>query len=122
MSMRKVAMICGLVEAFGLSVFAMSVLLKEASDNGVRGSGPHPLVLFVIFQIFAVAIAIITRALWRRNSWAKTPFGLIQVFALLVFAYLPLNGSGQLARLGGALVAVVSLTALFALIKIRSEN
>jgi len=120
--MRKVALICGLVEALGLSAYAISVLVKETSDNGVRGSGPHPLVLFVIFQIFAVGIAIVTRALWFGKSWAKTPFGLIQVFALLVFAYLPLSGSGALARLGGALVAAVSITGLFALIKIRTEN
>lgn len=120
--MRKVALICGLVEALGLSTYAISVLVKETADNGVRGSGPHPLVLFVIFQIFAVGIASVTRALWFGKSWAKTPFGLIQVFALLVFAYLPLSGSGTLARLGGALVAAVSITGLLALIKIRTED
>lgn len=120
--MRKVALICGLIEAVGLLAFAISVLVKETSATGVRGSGPHPLVLFIIFLIFAVAIALVTRALWLSQSWAKTPFGLIQVFALLVFAYLPLSGSGSLARLGGALVAGVSLTGLFALVKMRTEN
>ncbi len=120
--MRKVALICGLIEAIGLLAFAISVLVKETSDNGVRGSGPHPLVLFVIFLIFAVAIAVVTRALWLGQSWARTPFGLIQVFALLVFAYLPLSGSGTFARLGGALVAAISITGLFALFKTRIEN
>lgn len=120
--MRKVALICGLVEAVSLVIFAISVLVKETSENGVRGSGPHPVVLFVIFQIFAVSIALVTRALWRKSQWARTPFGLIQIFALLVFAYLPLSGSGTLARLAGAMVAIVSMTALFALVKINSEN
>ena len=120
--MRKVAVFCGLVEAVSLVFFAISVLVKETSDNGVRGSGPHPVVLFVIFQIFAISIFLITRALWGKSEWARTPFGLIQIFALLVFAYLPLSGSGTLARLAGTLVAAVSLTALFALVKIRSEN
>jgi hypothetical protein len=120
--MRKVALICGLTEAIGLVTFAISVLVKETSDNGVRGSGPHPLVLFVIFLIFAGSIAAVTRALWLGKSWARTPFGLIQVFALLVFAYLPLSGSGTSARFVGALVAVVSLTGLFALVKTRSDN
>jgi len=120
--MRRVALICGLVEAVGLAAFAISVLVKETSDNGVKGTGPHPLVLFVIFQIFAVAIAVVTRALWLGKAWARTPFGLIQVFALLVFAYLPLSGSGTLARLGGTLVAVVSLTGIIALIKTPTGN
>jgi len=120
--MRKVALICGLVEAFGLSTFAISVLVKETSVTGVRGSSPHPLVLFIIFQVFAIAIASVTRGLWLGKAWARTPFGLIQVFALLVFAYLPLSGSGTLARLGGAFVALVSLTGLIALIKSRTEN
>ena len=122
MSMRRVALICGLLEAIGLAVFAISVLSKATSDNGVRGTGPHPLVLFIIFQIFAVAIAVVTRALWFGKSWARTPFGLIQVFALLVFAYLPLSGSGTLARFGGALVAAVSLTAIVALVKLSAKN
>jgi hypothetical protein len=120
--MRRVALICGLIEAIGLFVFAICVLVKETSENGVRGSGPHPLVLFIIFLLFAGAIALVTRGLWLGKSWTRTPFGLIQVFALLVFAYLPLNGSGTLARLGGALVALVALTGLLALIKTSTAN
>lgn len=120
--MRKVAVSCGLIEALALMIYAISVLVQESAKNGVRGSGPHPLVLFIIFQIFAVAIALVARAIWFEQSWARTPFGLIQVFALLVFAYLPINGTSGYARLAGFGVATISITALWALIRIRPAN
>jgi len=117
--MRKVAFACGLIEAIGLMIYAISVLLQESSANGVRGSGPHPLVLFVIFQIFALGIALVARAIWFQRTWARTPFGLIQIFALLVFAYLPISGTSASARSAGFAVALVSISALWALFKTR---
>jgi len=113
--MRKVAFGCGIIEAIALGVFSASVLIKDTNDNGVRGSSPHPYILFAIFMIFAVGIAFVSFQLLGQKSWTRTPFALVQVFALLVFAYLPLNGTGDLAHFAGAGVAAVSVVALFAL-------
>jgi len=113
--MHKVAFGCGITQAIALGAFAVSVLIKDTNDNGVRGSTPHPYILFTIFMLFAGAIALVSSHLLRRSTWTRTPFIMIQVFALLVFAYLPLNGSGNLAHLAGASVAVISVVALAAL-------
>ena len=120
--MRKLAVGCGYLESLALVVFGISVLLKESTQTGVRGSGPHPAILFVMYLIFAFGLTAVTNGIARRSSWAKTPFGLIQVFALLVFAYLPLSGTGTLARLSGGAVAFVAGAALVSLWKIRAEN
>ncbi|MBU6347295.1 MAG: hypothetical protein KGQ38_01605 [Actinomycetales bacterium] len=119
--MRKLAALCGLIEAISLLTFGAFVLINESEQNGVRGTSPHPGILFAIYVVFAVAVFGITYALAKFRDWARTPFGLIQIFALLVFAYLPLSGTGRLAHISGALVAVVAVTALIALWRMCAE-
>lgn len=119
--MRKLAVLCGLIEAISLLTFGAFVLINESEKNGVRGTSPHPGILFAIYLVFAFAIFGVTYAIAKFKDWARTPFGLIQVFALLVFAYLPLSGTGTLAHIAGALVAVVAVTALVVLWRMRAE-
>ena len=120
--MRKVAVICGSIEALALLVFGIFILVTQSEETGVRGSSPHPLILLAVYVIFALGVLAVTYALANRKDWAKTPFGLIQVFALLVFAYLPISGSGTLARLAGIAVAVISGSALIALLRINKTS
>ena len=121
--MRKIAVFCGAIEAIALLVFGVFVLFNHSDQTGVRGSSPHPAILFGIYSVFAVGVLAVTYALSKERDWAKTPFGLIQVFALLVFAYLPISGTGTLARIAGAGVAILAVLALVSLIRMnRATN
>ncbi len=119
--MQKIAVACGLIESLALSVFGIFIMVTQSQETGVRGSSPHPLILLTVYAIFAIGVLAVTYGLANRKNWAKTPFGLIQVFALLVFAYLPLSGSGTMARLAGIGVGLVSILALFSLLRIGKE-
>ena len=120
--MRKVAVICGFIEASALLLFGIFILVTQSEETGVRGSSPHPLILLTVYAIFAIGVLAVTYGLANRKDWAKTPFGLIQVFALLVFAYLPISGSGTSARLAGIAVALISVVALISLLRIGKEG
>lgn len=120
--MRKIAVICGFIEASALLLFGIFILVTQTKETGVRGSSPHPLILLTVYALFAIGVLAVTYGLARRRDWAKTPFGLIQVFALLVFAYLPISGSGTMARLAGTAVAIISVLALVSLLRMSNDG
>jgi len=112
--MRKVAASCGFIEAFGLVMFAISLLFDDHASAGTRGSSPHPFILSFIYLVFSIGIALVSFGIAQSASWARTPFVLIQVFAILVFAYLPGSGSGVWPKVAGYSVGVIAFVGLIA--------
>lgn len=112
--MRKLAAGCGFVEALGLVIFAISLLFDENETQGVRGSTAHPLILTFIFLVFSIGIALVSDGIRKASTWARTPFVLIQVFAILVFAYLPGSGSGFWPKVAGFSVGAIAFVGLIA--------
>ena len=112
--MRKIAAGCGFLEATSLLVFAISLLFDKNEMLGTRGSSPHPLILASLYVVFSLAIAWVAYGILQGSTWARTPFVLIQVFAILVFAYLPASGSGIWPRVAGFSVGGVAFLGLIA--------
>ena len=110
--MRKIAAACGILEAVSLVIFAISLLFDEHETQGVRGSTPHPFILSFLYLVFSIGIALIARGILSGATWARTPFVLIQVFAILVFAYLPGSGSGIWPKVAGFTVGAVAFIGL----------
>ena len=110
--MRKIATACGFLEAFGLVIFTISLLVGSKHEVGTRGSTLHPFILSFLYLIFAVGISLVSYGISRGRQWPRTPYVLIQIFAILVFAYLPASGSGSGSRITGVVVGAVAVVGL----------
>lgn len=101
----------GALQAAALAVFAVAVVVNA---NRAQSTVGEPVAEAVIYLVFAGFLAGLSYALSRGASWARTPSGVMQVFAVIV-GYTLLAGSGTHARVAGAAViasAVVVLTGL----------
>lgn len=100
-------MVTGLLQAVALVVFAMSIVVESERVNSTVGK---PIAEAVIYAVFAVALAGLTSQLGRGRSWARTPFLVMQLFALIV-GYTLLKGSGDWAHAAGAAVVASAVLA-----------
>ena len=112
--MRKIAFASAAIEATSLLLFAFSLLVNNHGHDGTRGSTPHPYILSFLYVVFSLGVGAIAFGILRAKAWARTPFVLIQVFAILVFAYLPASGSGILSKIAGYLVGALAFIGLVA--------
>ena len=111
--MRRAHIAIGWLEAFALLGFAISIVVNA---NRVHSTVGNPLAEAVIFAVFGVAIAGLTRLLQRGAIAARTPFALVQVFVViagLTFA----AGSSVYAKGVGAIVTVAGAVAFAALVR-----
>lgn len=94
----KVAGLLGTVEAIGLAAYGISIIGFElgGSTTGMQGSDLAPGVLVVLYFVFAALIALVTFALLQTKLGARTPFLLIQAFAVVIAQPL-VSGEGTIA-------------------------
>lgn len=91
------------VQAAAIVIFAAALGIASFNTRGTN-TGASPVAEVVIYLLFAVCMALIARGLWRRNSMARTPMVLAQVFGLIC-AWLFLEGDGM-AVVAGVVIAV----------------
>lgn len=109
----KVAGMLGTVEAVGLAAYGISIVGYELSGSttGMQGSDLAPGVLVALYFIFAALIAVVTFALLQTKRGARTPFLLIQAFAVVIAQPL-ISGEGTsvigLGIIGCALAAAIA--------------
>lgn len=91
----KVAGLLGTVEAVGLAAYGISIIAYElgGSTTGIQGSDLAPGVLVALYFVFAAIIAGVTFGLLQAKFGARTPFLLIQAFAVVIAQPL-LSGEG----------------------------
>ena len=70
-----------------------------------------PPVEIVIYLLFALGIALCARGLWLRRRGARTPFGVAQLFGVVVGATLT-SGDGDLTHRIGYVVLVVCVAGI----------
>jgi len=67
------------IVAIGLSVIATTIVALDGESNWVEG-----LQLLAIYLVFAVGLVLVARGLWGRRAAVRTPFGVAQLFGLIV--------------------------------------
>ena len=113
--MRRASVIIGYAQAIALSAFAVSVLVNARRDHSTVGK---PVVMVVIFLIFAGALGYLAHAIGKDAAFAVTPFGLLQVFAGIV-GYTVMVGSSTADHVVGAVVLASALVGLVGLRGLR---
>ena len=104
------AVAVGLIEAIALVLYGLSIVVYEqgGETTGISGSGADlaPVILIALFIVFAALVLLVTWMLSRGRRAARTPFLMVQAFAVVVAQ--PLVAEPSTRVLGGlVLLAVV---------------
>jgi len=92
-----------LVEAAAVIAYTIGIGVAAVQEPGSVAAAP---VEIVIYLIFAAGMVACGRALWQRRRAARTPFGVVQLFGLVV-GWTLTQGDGDLThRIGYAVLAV----------------
>ena len=101
-----------------LAVAALEGLAILAYTVGIALSGLQnpdsvaaPAIEVLIYLVFAIGIGLVVKGLWQSRSWARTPFVVVQLFAL-VTGWTLLQGDGDSTHLLGWAVLVVAVVGL----------
>ena len=113
--MRRASVIIGYAQAIALSAFAVSVLVNAQRDHSTVGK---PVVMVVIFLIFAGALGYLAASIGKGAGFAFTPFGLLQVFAGIV-GYTVMVGSSVVDHAVGVVIVASALVGLVGLKGLR---
>jgi len=100
-----------LVAATGVAVLESAALVAYCIGIGFSalhdpGSLSSPPVEVGIYLIFAAGLGLCARALWLRRRSARTPFGVAQLFGVVV-GWTLTSGDGDLTHLIGYVVLAV---------------
>ncbi len=99
----------GIVEAAILLVTTIAMGIAAFHSSGSRGEQSSANVfLVVIFVIFALLIALVSRSLLRSSTSGRPAFLLIQVFVLIA-AWTVFSGGTAVVKAAGVLIGLLAL-------------
>lgn len=91
------------LEALALTAYAVGIGISAVQNPGTVSAAP---VEIVIYLIFAAGLLACARGLWRGRRAARTPFGVAQMFGLVV-GWTLTQGDGDLVhRIGYAVLGI----------------
>lgn len=93
------------LESLGLLGYGVAIGVFAERHGGRVSVAP---VLVGLYVIFAVLLGLVGRGVASGRRWARTPFVLAQVFALIV-AYTLLHGTGATPHVAGAIVGIIGV-------------
>lgn len=96
------------VEALAVLVYAVAIAVSALQNPGSIAAPP---VEIAIYLAFAVGIGACGVGLWRRLAVARTPFGVVQLFGVVV-GYTLLQGDGDLVHRVGYVVLGLSVVGI----------
>ncbi len=97
------SVVVAVLEAVALVAYAVGIGLSTLEDSTAVAAAP---VEIVIYLLFAVGIGLCAVGLWRRRRSARTPFGVVQLFGVVI-GWTLTQGDGDLThRIGYAVLAV----------------
>jgi hypothetical protein len=102
------AVVIAVLEAVALTAYAVGIGISALRNPGGIAAAPAEIVLYVVFAAGLLAIA---RGLWGRRSAARTPFGVAQLFGLVV-GWTLTQGDGDLVHRIGYVVLAVSVVGI----------
>ena len=114
----RIAAGIGALEAAGLVGYGISILAFEQghATAGIAGPGASlaPLVLVALYWIFAALIAVVAWQLVGLRNGARTPYFVIQAFALVVAQPLVVEPATRMIGLFVGAVGILGALALLA--------
>jgi hypothetical protein len=99
------AIAVAVLEVAALVAYSLGIGISDLQDSGSLAAAP---VEIVIYLLFAVGIGLCAWGLWRRRRSARTPFGVVQLFGIII-GWTLTQGDGDLTHRIGWVVLVVSL-------------
>jgi hypothetical protein len=93
------------VEMVALVAYAVGIGVADLQDEGSVAAGP---VEIVIYLLFAAGIGACAWGLWARRRSARTPFGVVQLFGVII-GWTLTQGDGDLTHRLGYLVLAVAV-------------
>jgi hypothetical protein len=96
------------VEAAAVAAYAVGIGVAAVANPGSVSAAP---VAVAIFLVFAAGILACARGLWRRRRAARTPFGIVQLFGLVV-GWTLTQGDGDSTHVAGYAVLVASVVGI----------
>jgi hypothetical protein len=97
------AVVIAVLEAVALVAYAVGIGISTLEDSTAVAAAP---VEIAIYLLFAVGIGLCAFGLWRRRRSARTPFGVVQLFGVVI-GWTLTQGDGDLThRIGYAVLAV----------------
>ena len=111
--MKKLTLVIGTIESIAIFLYGLSIVIKGTVDHSSVGS---PLVQFIIYTIFAAALAACTRGISKQQNWSRTPFYLLQLF-IGIAGYTLFSGTLLIYKVIGVIVTAFGLVGFFALFR-----
>ena len=102
---------CLLALIEGVALVAYAIGIGVSSLRSTDAEATSPVVVVIIYLIFAAGILVCARGLWTRRRAARTPFGVIQLFGLVI-GWTLTQGDGGITHLIGYAVLVVSVVGI----------
>jgi hypothetical protein len=96
------------LEALAILAYTAGIALSGAQNPG---SVAAPAVEALIYLTFAVGVVLVVKGLWQRRRWSRTPFVVIQLFAI-VTGWTLVQGDGDGTHLIGWAVLVLAVVGL----------
>ena len=95
----------------GAAVLAYAIGIGVSSLRSTDAEATSPVVVVIIYLLFAAGILACARGLWTRRRAARTPFGVIQLFGLVI-GWTLTQGDGEVTHVIGYAVLVVSVVGI----------
>lgn len=115
MLLAGIAAIEGLV-LVGYAVFDLVSVIRFGIQGPSEVSNPPAVALqILIFAVFGAGLLLVARGWWRIRRWARAPFLLVQLLALVVGVPLVQAGGWVERFIGGATVAIAVVGGVIAL-------
>lgn len=111
--MRKVVLVCGVIEALSIFSYGLSIVINGTRVHSTVGS---PLAQFIIYTIFALGISGLVKGLSGHHNWARTPFYMIQIFVVIA-GYTLISGDGVNVKVLGIFVGILGVVGFLSLLR-----
>lgn len=108
-----VGILIGTLEIVALLAYTVGIAVSAANHPDTPSS---PIAEVIIYLLFAAGMAAVVRGLARAQQWARTPFGVIQMFGLIV-AWTVFSGDGVWVKVAGAALGLLSAGGLLSLFR-----
>jgi hypothetical protein len=96
------------LETAALVAYSLGIGISDLQNSGSLAAAP---VEIVIYLLFAVGVAVCGIGLWRRRRAARTPFGVVQLFGVII-GWTLTQGDGDLTHRIGYVVLAVAVVGI----------
>jgi hypothetical protein len=97
-----------LLETAALVAYSVGIGISDVQNSGNLAAAP---VEIAIYLLFAVGVAVCGIGLWRRRRSARTPFGVVQLFGVII-GWTLTQGDGDLTHRIGYVVLAVAVVGI----------